>query len=75
VEYCWYAVIDTCGDTLSFDQDLIFSKYLNDKPEIDPEAKFSETFRDDSEHVIGDFMLLGREICNRIITSTSLTVL
>ena len=86
VEHCWYAVIDTLDEVLSFSQNVVYSKYLRkaDNPELNPEAKTSafgrdltssDSFSTDEGHVIGDFMLLERQIKNGILTSTTLSIL
>ena len=77
VDNCWYCVIDTVDDELSFSQDVFFSKYLgpSDSPEIDPDAKTDESFASDDGHVKGSFMLLEKQIHNGILTSSSLSIL
>lgn len=77
VDLCWYAVIDTCDELLSFSQNLIYSKYLNkdDKPERVYEAHDKESSSEDDSHIKGQFMLLENEIKNGILTSTIMSIL
>lgn len=76
VEGCWYFVVDTCGEKLSFCQSLLYSKrFNNDNPEILDNSKNSDDFREDLAHIKGDFMLLDREIRNGILTHYSLTMI
>ena len=77
VDLCWYAVIDTCDEQLSFSQNLIYSKYLNkaDSPERKHEAHDNESFTEDDSHIKGQFMLLEKEIKNGILTSTIMSIL
>ena len=77
VEHCWYAVIDTLDDVLYFSQNVVYSKYLrnDDNPELNVDAKTSDSFSTDEGHVIGDFMLLESQIKNGILTSTTLSIL
>ena len=73
---CWYLVIDTCGEFLTFSQNLLYSKvYKNDKPEILETAKLGESFSEDLAHVKGDFMLIENEVRNGILTHYSLSIL
>jgi len=73
---CYYIVVDTCGEILNTSQNLIFSKIFdNDNPEIDEHAKDSDSSRDDSAHIKGDFVLLENEVRNGILTHFSLTAL
>lgn len=78
-DLCWYAVIDTWGEKLTFDQDLIFSKDLGPKDlsVLHPKAKETDdyTFKVDDGHIRGKFMLLLREVHNWILTSSSLHLL
>ena len=74
VEGSWYMVIDTCGEQLTFPQNILFSKYFkNDMPEIIDDPKHSDNFREDPAHIKGDFMLLEREVRNGILTHYSLS--
>lgn len=74
VEGCWYMVVDTCGEQLTFPQNILFSKYFkNDMPEIIDDPKHSDNFREDPAHIKGDFMLLEREVRNGILTHYSLS--
>ena len=77
VEHCWYAVIDTLDEVLYFSQNVVYSKYLrkDDHPELNTDAKTSDSFSTDEGHVLGDFMLLERQIKNGILTSTTLSIL
>ena len=67
-DLCWYAVIDTWGEKLTFDQDLIFYRDLGPKDlsVLDPKAKETDdyTFKADDGHIRGKFMLLLREVNN-----------
>ena len=64
VEHCWYAVIDTLFFLLSFSQNVVYSKYLvlrtrlnvmrkADNPELNADAKTSDSFSTDEGHVLG----------------------
>ena len=76
VEGCWYAVVDTCGEQLSFPQNILYSKSFDgDLPNIFEDAKLSDDWSEDLAHVKGDFMLLENEVRNGIITHYSLSVL
>ena len=76
VEGCWYFVVDTCGEMLTFSQNLLYTKrFKHDQPEILDHSKDSEDFRDDLAHVKGDFMLLEREVRNGILTHYSLSII
>lgn len=76
VEGCWYFVVDTCGEMLTFSQNLLYTKrFKHDQPEILDHSKDSEDFRDDLAHVKGDFMLLERELRNGILTHYSLSII
>jgi len=76
VEGCWYIVVDTCGELLSFPQNILFSKYFDgDIPEILENSKRSDDFKQDLAHVKGDFMLLEHEVRNGILTHYSLSVI
>ena len=76
VEGCWYFVVDTCGEKLSFSQNLLYSKRFNkDNPEILDNSKNYDDFSEDLAHIKGDFMLIDREIRNGILTHYSLTMI
>ena len=76
VEGCWYCVVDTCGELLSFPQNLLFSKHFrSDQPELLEESKLSDDWSEDLAHVKGDFMLLENEVRNGILTHYSLSVI
>jgi hypothetical protein len=66
LDHLWMAVIDTI-ESLSFDQDVVFSK-------INAKLTF-EDLREDwlEEGVAADFVLLTREIENGILTSSTLS--
>ena len=74
IEGCWYMVLDTCGELLTFAQNILFSKHFkHDMPEIIDNSKHSDNFREDPAHIKGEFMLLEREVRNGILTHYSLS--
>ena len=76
VEGCWYFVVDTCGEMLTFSQNLLYTKrFKHDQPELLDHSKDSDDFREDLAHVKGDFMLLERELRNGILTHYSLSII
>lgn len=74
---CWYAIIDTVDQQLSFSQNIIFSKLIGrgDKPKLSQDAKQDDDFKHHKGHVEGDFKLLEREIKNGVLTHATLTLL
>ena len=76
VEGSWYLVVDTCGELLSFPQNILYSKYFaGDLPDILENAKVADNWSEDLAHVKGDFMLLENEVRNGILTHYSLSVI
>ena len=77
VPNCWYAVIDTCEEHLSFHQDLLFSKYLGSKdiPTINEKKGWEEDFKFEDGHLRGQFFLITQQVRNGILTDSSLKLL
>lgn len=84
--FCWYAVVDTAGVELSFDQDLLFSKYIpSDVPCLEGDELVWDPTNDDVEevriakgdetHIKGRFGLTSRHVTNGILTFASLSLL